>query len=79
MGHNHPRKQQERQKTRVRQLGVIFPPTRRIPCPLSLCATIVDRLTFGGNIIETGTSNYRRAERQPGGAKSSRHPGVKSG
>jgi len=24
-----------------------------------LCAAIVDRLTFGGNIIETGTSSYR--------------------
>ena len=66
-------------KTRVRQSGVICPPTRRIPCPLSLCAAIDDRLTFGGNIIETGTSNYRRAKRQPDGAKSSRHPGVKSG
>jgi DNA replication protein DnaC len=48
-----------------------------------LCAAIVDRLTFGGNIIETGTSSYRlahaRAQRQPGGANSSRHPGAKSG
>ncbi len=25
------------------------------------CAAIVDRLTFGGNIIETGTSSYRLA------------------
>lgn len=66
-------------KTRVSQPGVISPPTRRIPCPLSLCATIGDRLTFGPNIIETGTSNYRRAKQQPGEAKSSRHPGVKSG
>jgi hypothetical protein len=24
-----------------------------------LCAAIVDRLTFGGNIIETGTDSYR--------------------
>ncbi|WP_410625724.1 ATP-binding protein [Amycolatopsis sp. cmx-8-4] len=24
-----------------------------------LCAAIVDRLTFGGNIIETGTESYR--------------------
>ena len=34
-----------------------------------LCAAIVDRLTFGGNIIETGTDSYRlartRATRQP--------------
>jgi DNA replication protein DnaC len=48
-----------------------------------LCAAIVDRLTFGGNIIETGTSSYRlahaRAQRHPGGANSSRHPGAKSG
>jgi len=47
-----------------------------------LCAAIVDRLTFGGNIIETGTSSYRlahaRSQRQPGGASSSRHPGAKS-
>jgi DNA replication protein DnaC len=35
-----------------------------------LCAAIVDRLTFGGNIIETGTDSYRlaqtRAQQQPG-------------
>jgi len=48
-----------------------------------LCAAIVDRLTFGGNIIETGSSSYRlahaRSQRHPGGANSSRHPGAKSG
>ena len=27
-----------------------------------LCAAIVDRLTFGGNIIETGTGSYRLAQ-----------------
>ncbi|TFE47394.1 IS21 family transposase [Streptomyces sp. ICN441] len=38
-----------------------------------LCAAIVDRLTFGGNIIETGTDSYRlattraRAEQQGAG------------
>jgi DNA replication protein DnaC len=26
-----------------------------------LCGAIVDRLTFGGNIIETGTDSYRLA------------------
>lgn len=26
-----------------------------------LCAAIVDRLTFAGNIIETGTESYRLA------------------
>ncbi|MEV5892846.1 ATP-binding protein [Nonomuraea fuscirosea] len=26
-----------------------------------LCAAIVHRLTFGGNIIETGTDSYRLA------------------
>ena len=26
-----------------------------------LCAAILDRLTFGGNIIETGTDSYRLA------------------
>jgi len=26
-----------------------------------LCAAIVDRLTFSGNIIETGTTSYRLA------------------
>src|SRR3954452_12589815 len=48
-----------------------------------LCAAIVDRLTFGGNIIETGTSSYRlahvRTQRAARGAKSDRHPGAKSG
>ena len=47
-----------------------------------LCAAIVDRLTFGGNIIETGTHSYRlaqaRSQRKPGGATSSRHPGATS-
>jgi DNA replication protein DnaC len=47
-----------------------------------LCAAIVDRLTFGGNIIETGTSSYRlahaRSQRNSAGATSSRHPGAKS-
>jgi hypothetical protein len=27
-----------------------------------LCAAIVDRLTFGGNIIETGTDSCRLAQ-----------------
>jgi len=27
-----------------------------------LCAAIVDRLTFGGNILETGTGSYRLAQ-----------------
>lgn len=27
-----------------------------------LCAAIVDRLTFGGNIIETGINSYRHAQ-----------------
>jgi hypothetical protein len=27
-----------------------------------LCAAIVDRLTFGGTIIETGTHSYRLAQ-----------------
>jgi DNA replication protein DnaC len=31
-----------------------------------LCAAIVDRLTFNGTIIQTGTSSYRRARTQAG-------------
>ncbi|WP_336213090.1 hypothetical protein [Nonomuraea sp. LPB2021202275-12-8] len=31
---------------------------------LRLCAAIVDRLTYGGNIIETGTSSSRLAKTQ---------------
>ncbi|MER5627361.1 ATP-binding protein [Streptosporangium sp. NPDC002544] len=31
-----------------------------------LCAAIVDRLTFGGNIIETGTDSYRSLSRVVG-------------
>ena len=31
-----------------------------------LCAAIVDRLTFGGNIIETGTDSYRLAHTRAG-------------
>ena len=31
------------------------------PSPTRLCAAIIDRLTFAGNIIETGTVSYRLA------------------
>ena len=46
-----------------------------------LCAAIVDRLTFGGNIIETGTNSYRltQARARRGGANSGRNSGAKSG
>jgi len=40
---------------------VVYPPEGERGCPLRLCAAIVDRLTFGGNIIETGTDSYRLA------------------
>ncbi len=30
-----------------------------------LCAAIVDRLTFGGNIIGTGSDSYRLATPKP--------------
>jgi DNA replication protein DnaC len=45
-----------------------------------LCAAIVDRLTFGGNIIETGTNSYRlaHARRATSGARSDRHSGANS-
>lgn len=36
------------------------PPAQTLADP-RLCAAIVDRLTFGGNIIETGTDSYRLA------------------
>lgn len=35
-----------------------------------LCAAIVDRLTYGGNIIETGTDSYRLAKTQAQAASS---------
>jgi DNA replication protein DnaC len=35
-----------------------------------LCAAIVDRLTFGGNIIETGTDSYRLASARAARAQS---------
>jgi hypothetical protein len=43
--------------------------TCRTTCPLTdprLCAAIVDRLTLGANIIETGTGSYRLAHAQRG-------------
>jgi hypothetical protein len=36
-----------------------------------LCAAIVDRLTFGGNILETGTDSYRLAHTRAQQAASS--------
>ena len=47
-----------------------------------LCSAIVDRLTYGGHIIETGTQSYRllhARQRKNAGAQSSRHRGAKSG
>lgn len=35
-----------------------------------LCAAIVDRLAFGGNIIETGTDSYRLASTRAARAQS---------
>jgi hypothetical protein len=35
--------------------------SRPRPSPTRLCAAIVDRLTFNGQIIETGTTSYRLA------------------
>jgi len=49
-----------------------------------LCAAIVDRLTFAGQIIETGSHSYRLAYARNSqtmktpGAKSSRHTGANS-
>jgi DNA replication protein DnaC len=47
-----------------------------------LCAAIVDRLTFAGQIIETGSTSYRLAQarksRPAGGATSNRHAGASS-
>lgn len=47
-----------------------------------LCAAIVDRLTFAGQIIETGSASYRLAQarktRPAGGANSNRHAGASS-
>ncbi|MFI5770972.1 hypothetical protein ACIA74_20895 [Streptomyces sp. NPDC051658] len=34
---------------------------RKIKIVPRLCVAIFDRLTFGGNIIETGTCSYRLA------------------
>ena len=35
---------------------------------VEISAAIVDRLTFGGNIIETGTDSYRLASTRSGNA-----------
>jgi DNA replication protein DnaC len=47
-----------------------------------LCAAIVDRLTFAGQIIETGSTSYRLAQtrktRPAGGANPNRHAGANS-
>jgi DNA replication protein DnaC len=48
-----------------------------------LCAAIVDRLTFAGQIIETGTTSYRlahaRRRKRPGPGAAEPVPGVKDG
>jgi hypothetical protein len=40
-----------------------WPAVELVPKSRRLCAAIVDRLTFGGNIIETGTDSYRLRQR----------------
>lgn len=61
----------------ARLAETVLPPAERYPRPVSatslphirtktftdprLCAAIIDRLSFGGNIIETGTDSCRRA------------------
>ncbi|WP_281428263.1 hypothetical protein [Actinoplanes hulinensis] len=42
-------------------------------------AAIVDRLTFGGNIIETGTGSYRLAQTRARTEKTTRTPASSSG
>jgi len=42
------------------QLGTAQADLRRARA--RLCAAIVDRLTFGGTILETGTDSYRLAQ-----------------
>lgn len=46
-----------RSERRIKAAG--FPAKKH--CAPRLCAAIVDRLTFGGNIIETGSGSYRLA------------------
>ncbi|MGV7411823.1 hypothetical protein PJJ87_28870, partial [Mycobacterium kansasii] len=49
---------------------------------IEITAAIVDRLTFAGQIIETGSASYRLAQarktRPAGGANSNRHAGASS-
>jgi hypothetical protein len=40
-----------------------------------LCAAIVDRLTFGGNAIETDTGSYRLAQTRARTDKTNHTPG----
>jgi hypothetical protein len=50
---------QERVNDRLERIQLRRPRTFTDP---RLCAAIVDRLTFGGTIIETGTDSYRLAQ-----------------
>jgi hypothetical protein len=43
------------------QPGAVHPPLVRPDTDPRLCAAIVDRLTFAGQIIETGSTSYRLA------------------
>jgi hypothetical protein len=46
------------------------------PSPTPGSAAIVDRLTFGGNIIETGTDSYRLAHtKAPTSSRELNRPG----
>jgi hypothetical protein len=62
----HASKIQKKRKTTTRQAATGIPEIEHVPAPdrwtktftdPRRCAAIVDRLTYGGNIIETGTDS----------------------
>jgi hypothetical protein len=65
-----PRESTKATRTGYGQVAGTTPKNEHVPAPDGwtktftdprLCAAIVDRLTFGGNIIETGSDSYRLA------------------
>lgn len=52
---------EERASVTVASIGAFGMWSKTFPSS-RLCAAIADRITFGGNIIETGTDSYRLAQ-----------------
>jgi len=84
IGRLHLKDRQTRRKAQSPRHQAPRPQNEHVPAPAGwtktftdprLCAAIVDRLTFAGQIIETGTTSYRLAQSRKKRSAASTRPG----